>query len=1404
MFRLHKTRPAAKSSSGEKIGFKLSCFKALQVPKGWDKLFVSIISVETGKTIVKTSKAGVRNGNCQWSETLTESIWTALQDESSKELEDCLFKFVVATGSARSGILGEVTVNMASYMSSNDPLPVSFPLKKCNHGTVLQKTIEKGSIILLDKFPTTHHPAAEESGIVKIQCLTPRTKLIRDDESKETYSHKEDINVDTRSHEVEIKSEEFNNSLTEKIEGSYSSTDLSYTAHRHERGKTEASFSNSDSHHSYDTAEGFTERDSFSPSNKLSGDEHPLNSVPQGRYPVDNPSESNHSSFKSRIRHSENLSQEDPQEFAASPLRISGSSKSLLEAAEDTIEELRNEAKMWERNARKLMLDLEILRKDYSEQSKNQANLYMELSAACAECDGLQKEVEQLKLLEKSTSKPAAVEDYTLQDEGATHFIKELENDVMFQKESNANLGLQLKRSQESNVELVAVLQELEEIIEKQKNEIENLSALQSKFSDMENSIQINLEKNRNLMLHTQQLQESEKNLQAKVQALEQALEEKKRDTENQSLNDRNFLEMETEYKCKLTAKEKEIVSLKAKLSEALKKKHYSTKMESITGGDGNLIREIEELQVKLQELENDCQELTDENLELLLKLKQTIDSSTDGVLSSTSLMSEGNNQDSQMEKLEEKMKKKLLREIENDHNLSVQEIEILKSQLEVEVAELNMELGEKWAEIERLQASLLSKEEENGNLQRYQRELEAKLSVLHNEKGQIEERMEIVTREGGIATKCLNDLRKDLMVLSSSVDSHVSANKILETRSSELASSKQELEIRLSELKQENEELSAHITVLEGQLTQLTDERESTGLELENSKTHVRILQDQVARLTNEVETQRIDMKQNLQQLHDQWSETQEECDYLKRDNLKLQASAESIMQECSSLQKSNGEFEKQKLELQQHCTHLEARLTESDRRFADCSRRVLALEENISSVLEDSASKEKNLTADLDTLLEENGKQNKRYSLLNQMYLEKMFEVENLQREVGDLAKQLSAIQLDRERIASEAVDEVSGLCAVIAKLESELNTAQVESNTKVQNLMDELAASKHNQEMLKVDNGRMSKLLTNYKSCEEKFKTTLSNLELKLTVSEYERQQVMEESTKLKVQSLEIGSLQDEVVALKNELNAIKSEKEKLEASFCLVSGECKELRIERSSFIEKIAILQKGVSELEDSKQKILALEEKLLRREGDLMAKEAFCEQYAEINSELTRIKRANKHLQQQMRQVEDDKLACLTRTRSLEEELIFLKEQQQKQGDSERKNSCSNQQQEGDYGYKIPDGSHPDGIDPASKIRSLEEDLAKALEENNSYKHQLKRLKSEGRKNYTRSPRKPTIEGEVVPKEKFERTKSSLESELRDIQERYFHMSLKYAEVEAKREELVMKLKTSNSGKRWL
>lgn len=53
--------------------------------------------------------------------------------------------------------------------------------------------------------------------------------ISRDDQSKETDSHKEDINADSQSHEVEIMSEESNGTIA-KREGSYSSRDSSSTS----------------------------------------------------------------------------------------------------------------------------------------------------------------------------------------------------------------------------------------------------------------------------------------------------------------------------------------------------------------------------------------------------------------------------------------------------------------------------------------------------------------------------------------------------------------------------------------------------------------------------------------------------------------------------------------------------------------------------------------------------------------------------------------------------------------------------------------------------------------------------------------------------------------------------------------------------------------------------------------------------------------------------------------------------------------------------------------------------------------------------------------------------------------------------------------------------------------------
>jgi len=82
-------------------------------------------------------------------------------------------------------------------------------------------------------------------------------------------------------------------------------------------------------------------------------------------------------------------------------LGASGSSKTLLDTAEETIEELLAEAQMWETHSRQLKNDLETLQKECDEKSVTQSELLLELSASQAEQESLRKEIEELNRLLK-------------------------------------------------------------------------------------------------------------------------------------------------------------------------------------------------------------------------------------------------------------------------------------------------------------------------------------------------------------------------------------------------------------------------------------------------------------------------------------------------------------------------------------------------------------------------------------------------------------------------------------------------------------------------------------------------------------------------------------------------------------------------------------------------------------------------------------------------------------------------------------------------------------------------------------------------------------------------------------------------------------------------------------------
>ncbi|KAJ8765901.1 hypothetical protein K2173_020417 [Erythroxylum novogranatense] len=1646
MFRLSKH----KTKHGEKFDFHFSNLQALQVPKGWDKLFVSIISVETGKALVKSGKAIVKNGSCRWTETLSESIWMP-QHDAPKENEEHLQKLVVAMGSAKSGALGEAIVNLASYKASKTALPVSLPLKKCSHGTILK---------------------------LKIQCLSPTDDCptteaeLREEQSEDKASSIEDLNIGYS--ETENKSED-SNSSSKRSFGSSSSNPLHSTSFT---GDLQRDLYVSASPFSFDSTDGSLSRETCSPRNDFniiakthiarqdSTGSNSQDSTVAGSYSFNGSSRSNLSSFNSKfsIAPSNLRNQKDDinwvsRTVASSPLQNSNSYKDL-EAAEVTIEELRAEVSMWEQNAQKLMIDLERLKKDLSDQSERQTSLEMKLSESCLECDHLKLENKRLNvLLEGVAGKRSATDDKKVQEKEMDNLLKEMESELKFQKECNANLDLQLQRTQESNIELVSILQELEDTIEKQKKEIADLLNTHSKYEDagnkghqienneetllnkevfgdnltsatfdpnIENTPVEHLEKESSLCFEPEetQLQELQNDPEYRMKFLEKSLQDKIFELEfDRNLKAQTLMKLESEWKNKLIAKEEEIINLEAKLSAGLN--------ASVESGACNPIKDIEVLKQKIEELERECNELTEENLQLLVKLKESTlnlpsrnssESSINGILRIGSLStaeSEVSKLTSQICMLEDDLnqKKILIEDLSADHlqvkcidlekrctDLELQlqaskeeasyldselcQYRILTKQLEMEItlkqverfqvketktdndhegtcskpnisesnafvgmtellsnideqiqlciacvkmqqysgclptdaenkyrfsksqiallgqreqgeaildsvlqlkdllevkntasadeldqsadirevvskAETNLRKHEDYDlkekplstsypelenqqteskpeascfghepveiiyETDKLRSDILLKEEEED----CHRKLKSHVSSLQNEM-KLEEKMEAMAIESKMAFKCFDDFHSEMMVLNSSLDSHVSSKNNLIMKSSELEISEKEVENHLSELEKENVQLAERICGLESQLRYLTDVKESSRLDLENSESCVASFKEDVMRLEGELEAQKADMKYKLQEIQMRWLEAQEECEYLKIANVKLQSTAASLIEECSLLQKSNIEFKNQNVELYERCTVLEAELKESEKVFSNMVKGVEALEEKYTTMLEEIASKEKALDIELDTLLDENRRYKEKMvteeNLLNQMYLEKMVEVEKLQRQIADLTEQISAGHDEERRTTSDAVLEMSSLCAEKALLEASLNevrgklkvseinfsTIQIESEAKLKALGDELAVSKQNQEVLMADHEKLLELLEDVKSSEEKYKGIVRVLRLKLKTSEYQRLKLTDEISNLKLQLEKTVVLQDEILALKGSLSEAKFENKKLEGSLQSLSGDYEAQKTQKFQLELKLIDMQKALSELEDCKRSKVVLEEKVLRLEGDLTAREALGAADAELKNELARVKRANNELQRRIRHLEEEKQESRKRAQAFAEEPTDRKEVKQDQNRTTvssfsicfETNSTSTPTS-GDSNQVDSRSNHctgsllASGTEPLSKIQQLEIELAEALEANDLYKTQLKSLLSEGGSQSTDLKVLSTEDG--FQRNGYHGDISSLQLELKDIRERYFHMSLKYAEVEAEREQLVLKLKSTSNGRRW-
>lgn len=599
------------------------------------------------------------------------------------------------------------------------------------------------------------------------------------------------------------------------------------------------------------------------------------------------------------------------------------------------------------------------------------------------------------------------------------------------------------------------------------------------------------------------------------------------------------------------------------------------------------------------------------------------------------------------------------------------------------------------------------------------------------------------------------------------------------EMKSLELEDNKYELQLNLHELEKENVDLSERVAGLEAQLRHLTDAIEFNRLELQHSGNRVLSLESKIRKLEHEKESQKLDLKEKLLEMQKRWLDAQEECEYLKKVNPKLQGTTESLMEECHLLQKLNAELRQQKLKLFASHNVLEAELRKSQYSFSTCLKRIESLEANFSSVLEEIESKEKIFKLQFDDLhlqaKEHREKLLVEECMLHEMSPENTVEVEKLQEQVQSLTVQMS-------------------------------------------DLMCELGTSKAKERTLAANCDKLLRSMEYLVSSEAKLKCTINELESKLLSSECQMLQMTEENSSLKIQLHTLPLLQEEVLDLKEALSEMKFENERTQVTLLLKYGDCEELKEEKASLLQEITSMQKEVDEAVECKYKTIALEEKVLRLEGDLTAKEVMCAKVSELKNELCQLRIVNSQLLQKIKSLQSENENCLKQARSFKEELSKKRSVHQKVDNDTTPNlddSKFSEAEEEDFSkhqhdiitqspqsekylkvQKIQDNSQQDGNKESNYTRDLQETLAKSvsviqfpgatvaqtLESNCIHESHLISLSSKGRDDNMQKI-------------------SQLESELQEIRDRYLNMSLKYAEVEDQREQLIMTLKSIHDQK---
>lgn len=421
-----------------KAVFKLQ-FHATQVAQlNADALMVSVVPGDVGKPTVKLEKATIREGRCQWASPVYETVKFA-RDPKTGKINEKIYQFIVSTGAAKSGFIGEASVDFADYAEATKASSVSLPLKNSSIGAVLHVSIQR-----LQENVNNREVEENEDTIVRLHDNSLRSHLSNGDKDESNENTKNSSAEDVTVNKTII-------TQNGELNGSFRASSGS-----------DSTVSSSESSSGLNTPREHSVSNAIVP-HESNGFQSSMSNV--------------------LLPHGQKWGWSASLDHAVVDDMSDANLEGKLEKASDSeTEKLRNELVVMARQVDMSELELQTLRKQIVKESKRSQDLSREIVCLKEERDALKLECEKFKSLHRSTvRKKLECEDGDLRA-----LLEEVREELDHEKNHNANLRLQLQKTQESNDELILAIKDLDEMLEQKNQEMGNRSGKSGLYENKE------------------------------------------------------------------------------------------------------------------------------------------------------------------------------------------------------------------------------------------------------------------------------------------------------------------------------------------------------------------------------------------------------------------------------------------------------------------------------------------------------------------------------------------------------------------------------------------------------------------------------------------------------------------------------------------------------------------------------------------------------------------------------------------------------------------------------------------------------------------------------------------------------------------------------------------------------